>query len=164
MSTDLHCIKCGYNLTGVCSKEREEGDCPECGHPFSFQELDYLRRFGTDGRLRQHSKRLVLISIAAGVAAAVCTLLALHMQLSDRPVDILPILVLPALFVAGSVAHTLRKWRREGWQPEEGTSTVSLGCSLDLSLLVVYVIAMFGTWFLIGLVMWALDALDMYLR
>ena len=35
----LVCPVCGYNLTGVCTEEREAGECPECGRTFERQSL-----------------------------------------------------------------------------------------------------------------------------
>jgi len=38
----LCCLRCGYNLTGVCTFETPEGTCPECGRAF---ERGTLHRF-----------------------------------------------------------------------------------------------------------------------
>ena len=38
----LHCMECGYNLTGVCSKENPVGRCPECGA--GFDRVKLIRR------------------------------------------------------------------------------------------------------------------------
>ena len=35
----LHCPACGYNLHGVCTRERREGNCPECGLAFVRDRL-----------------------------------------------------------------------------------------------------------------------------
>ena len=40
----LVCPACGYNLTGVCTEERNAGECPECGRAFERQSLIEFRR------------------------------------------------------------------------------------------------------------------------
>lgn len=66
MRRPLRCLTCGYDLTGICTPERREGECPECGAAFHRRGLELARkRAGSVGRL------VVELLIAAGGTAVV---------------------------------------------------------------------------------------------
>jgi hypothetical protein len=102
----LHCLRCGYDLTGLPQDHR----CPECGFGFQHEAIHRLALGYADFKLAAYI-RVARLSIVAAVLALIST--------SPRTLAIAPsvlhVLLLGPLAALGVAIYCVREVRNTFW-------------------------------------------------
>lgn len=123
MPMTLHCLRCGYNLTGVCFEQRPIGDCPECGERFEYEKLKSLPYISTLARLDDHTRFLITSTLAIHALAllggiVLDSMIAATLVLRTGPVLMLIWILASFLASAAVVRSVFAEMKLSGWRPD----------------------------------------------